>query len=170
MIRRDLLAYLAVSASLAFSATASAGNSGIPELCEFYPSTPDCSCNINPYNVVCGLSGWGNVPDLRDGVTPPDPQFAYHHVVKTANNPYYATCWSSSADRYAYATWEILNGHYGGDWNQFSNPWQSAWFFVVYSDNTLSEGYAQSDFTGADVYQESYMETCGRPPMPWQLP
>ena len=41
---------------------------------------------------------------------------------------------------------------------------------LEYSDNTLSEGYAQSDFTGADVYQESYMETCGRPPMPWQLP
>lgn len=63
-----------------------------------------------------------------------------------------------------------LYGHYGGDWNPFTNPGQSARLFAVCSGNTLSEGYAQRDFTGADVYQESCMETCDRPPMPWQLP
>lgn len=69
------------------------------ELCDWYPGVPECSCNINPYNAQCGSAGWPNVPDLRDGVTPPDPEFSYIHVPKTSNNPYYATCWSSSQDR-----------------------------------------------------------------------
>jgi hypothetical protein len=99
--------HLATITLPALSGPASARNSGTPELCQLYPSTPDCSCNIDPCNVVCGLSGWGNVPDLHDGVTPPDPGYAYHHVTRTSTNPYYATCSSSAADRYACATREI---------------------------------------------------------------
>jgi len=161
-------ARFAAVAALSFCGTARAQNSGLPELCDWYPGIPECSCNINPYGAHCGSGGWPNVPDLRDGVTPPDPQHSYIHVTKTSNNPYYATCWSPSFDRYAYAMWEIIQGWANGDTN-VAGWWGSKWFFVVYSDNTLSEGYAHSEGF-SDVWQEPYMETCGRPPLPGQIP
>ncbi|HJU39170.1 MAG TPA: hypothetical protein VJ724_06315 [Tahibacter sp.] len=147
------------------STAVQAGPSGVPELCDWYPGIPECSCNINPYNVVCGLTGWGGTPDLRDGVTPPDPQMGVYHVHKQAGNPYTATCWSSSIDRYNYARWEVLHGYYGGDEWLFVNRSEHMWFFVVYSDLTLSEGYAQSTLPSTELYQEPDMRTCGRPPL-----
>lgn len=80
-------------------------------------------------------------------------------------------------DRYNYAQYEILHAVYDGNWGRMLHePWADTWFFVVYSDSTLSEGYIQMagqyPYGGpweATIYQESYMETCGRPPMPWQL-
>lgn len=164
---RNIAVRFAAIAALSIGGNVWAQPSGLPELCQWYPGIPECSCNINPYNVQCGSGGWPNVPDLRDGVTPPDPEITYIHVPKTSTNPYYATCWSSSQDRYNYANWEIIHGWLSGDSN-FAGWYGSKWIFVVYSDNTLSEGYAHSQ--GYDYFtQEPYMQTCGRPPMPWQL-
>ncbi|TDR43178.1 hypothetical protein DFR29_107186 [Tahibacter aquaticus] len=168
MTLHNTVARLGALAALAVGGSAWAQPSGLPELCQWYPGVPECSCNINPYNVVCGSGGWPNVPDLRDGVTPPDPQHIYIHVPKTSNNPYSATCWSSSIDRYNYAYWEVVHGWADGDEN-LGYWWGSKWFFVVYSDNTLSEGYAHSQGFW-ELYQEPDMRTCGRPPLPHQLP
>jgi hypothetical protein len=155
--------------ALASSNIAQAGPSGIPELCQWYPSSAECSCNVNPYNVYCGSAGWGGAIDTRDDQVPPDPEHIYIHVTKTSNNPYTATCWSSSTDRYNYAYWEILHGWANGDADALQWAWGSKWLFVVYSDNTLSEGYAHSPGY-AELWQESLMQACGRPPLPGQVP
>lgn len=160
--------FLALAVILTASTQTLAQPSGLPELCDWYPGVPECSCNINPYNAQCGSGGWPNVPDLRDGVVPPDPEITYIHVPKTSTNPYTATCWSPSTDRYNYAYWEIVQGWLGGD-ADFASWYGSKWIFVVYSDNTLSEGYAHSQGFD-DFYQEPYMETCGRPPIAGQVP
>ena len=153
------------------TSVASAQSSGIPELCDWYPGIPECSCNVNPYNVVCGLSGWGGTPDLRDGVVPPDPQVGVYHVPKQSGNPYYATCWSSSQDRFNYARHEILQSIYNGsEYDLAYRPWADTWFFVVYSDNTQSEGYIQSWLLPSEIGQERSMQTCGRPPISGQIP
>lgn len=156
---------LSLSALFAFGPPniAHAGPSGIPEYCDVF--IPECNCNVNPYNVTCGSAGWGGAIDLRDDQVPPDPEITYHHVWKSLSNPYTATCWSSSVDRYNYAYWEIT--HWMGD-DHIAEWWGNNTFFIVYSDNTLSEAYIQS-LGWPEITQESYMETCGRPPLPDQL-
>jgi len=152
--------------ALASSNIAHAGPSGIPEYCDVY--IPECSCNINPYNVTCGSAGWGGAVDLRDDQVPPDPEFITLHITKSSNNPYTATCWSSSIDRYNYAYWEALQWA-GGDSDDLTYSWGNKYIFVVYSDNTLSEGYQHSPGL-TELWQEPYMEACGRPPLPGQVP
>lgn len=149
--------------TLASLNTAHAGPSGIPEYCSVY--IPECSCNVNPYNVTCGSAGWGGATDLRDDQVPPDPTITYNHVLKSRSNPYTATCWSSSIDRFNYAYWAITRQMGSTD---VASWWGHNTFFVIYSDNTLSEAYVQS-MDWPDIYQEPYMETCGRPPLPEQL-
>lgn len=174
---QNMAVRFAAIAAISAWGNASAQNSGLPELCDWYPGVPECSCNVNPYGAHCGSGGWPNTPDLRDGVTPPDPQIGVYHIPKQQGNPYSATCWSSSMDRYNYAQYEILQSVYNGDWGKMLHePWADTWFFVVYSDNTLSEGYIQAPgyypYGGpweATIWQELYLGTCGRPPMPWQL-
>ena len=160
---------ISLSFSVLFALTSSnianAGPSGIPESCSAF--IPECNCNVNPYNVSCGSAGWGGATDLRDDQVPPDPEFTTYHIRKSSNNPYTATCWSSSIDRFNYAYWEVVQWA-GGHPDDFTYSWGNKYIFVVYSDNTLSEGYQHSP--GVELWQEPYMQACGRPPLPGQIP
>jgi hypothetical protein len=133
---------------IAYAALSSINNAVAQvDLCTWYPGTPECRCQDNPFDVVCATVQSQPPPweTYRDEVPPPPLSDGMWILpLASAPNPISATCTSSPEVRYHYAYYAILNRWYNGDVEYMeTNEWHDTGytFNVVFPNGTSFETY-----------------------------
>ncbi len=124
------------------------------DLCTWYPGTPECRCQDNPYDVACSTVETQPPPweTYRDEVPPP-PIGDGMWILPLPSNPISASCTSDPETRYHYAYYAILNRWYNGDVEYMeTNEWHDTGytFNVVFPNGTSYETYHLTRRGGVD--------------------